>query len=162
MAPMQERDRGQGGPRAISEISQRLTRAPLGRRGFAQASLITDWAAIVGDRQALGSLPLKISFGAGERSAGILHVRVATGGLAVEFRHREPLILQRINSHFGYQAVARLTLSQGPMPPRAPHRRGPSPPAPDPARQRQLDASLQQVEDDELRRALARLGGVIL
>src|SRR3546814_3159567 len=32
------------------------------------------------------------------------------------FRSLEPLVLERINSFFGYRAVARLVLQQGPLP----------------------------------------------
>ena len=36
------------GPRAIAEISARLTRRAFGRHGFAEASLIADWPLITG------------------------------------------------------------------------------------------------------------------
>jgi hypothetical protein len=148
----------QPGPRAIGEFSQRLTKKPLGRRGFTEASLVADWAHIVGEAQALGSLPLKISFPAGERAGGILHVRVASGGLATEFSHLEPLILQRVNGYFGYGAVARLKVTQGPVPPRAPKRRAKPVAVLSPERERALQERLAAVEDPEIREALARLG----
>jgi len=148
----------QPGPRAIGEFSQRLTKKHMGRRGFAEASLVADWACIVGEAQSLGSLPLKITFPAGERTSGTLHVRVASGGLATEFSHLEPLILQRVNGYFGYGAVARLKLTQGPVPPRPPKRRAKPAPVLPPERERALQDKLAGVEDPELRDALARLG----
>jgi hypothetical protein len=147
-------DRTLPGPKAIAEFSRTL----LGKRGFAEASLVTNWAEIVGTAQALGSLPLKIAFPRDERTGGVLHVRVATGGLATEFQYRKELIVARINSHFGYGAVADLRITQGHVPPRAP-KRAPAPPPVLPADQeRNLQASLAGVRDEEIREALARLG----
>jgi hypothetical protein len=155
---MRDRAHGHGGPRALGEFTQRLTRTPLARRGFGEAALVAEWPLIVGTAQALGSLPLKIGFAAGARHDGTLHVRVSTGGLATEFRHRAPLILQRINGYFGYNAVSRLRLSLGPVGMRP----GPqSPPAAvllDADQESQLALRLQDVADPALRSALARLG----
>ena len=145
------------GPRAIGEFSQRLTRKPLGKRGFTETALIAEWPLIVGADQALGSLPLKIVFPPGERRDGTLHVRVASGGLALEFSHREPLIISRINGYFGYGAVARLKIVQGPVTPRA-RRAVKAPPVLAPEQEKALQATTSVVEDPEIREALTRLG----
>lgn len=154
----QPADRGRSGPRAVGEFSQRLTKKPLGKRGFTEASLIIEWPQIVGGDQALGSLPLKIAFPPGERTAGTLHIRVVSGGLAMEFNHREPLILQRINGYFGYGAVAKLKITQGPVPPRAPRRQVKPPAVLPPEQESALQDRLAAVDDPEIRDALARLG----
>jgi hypothetical protein len=154
----QPADRGQSGPRALAEFSQRLTKKPLGKRGFTEQSLITDWPQIVGEAQALGSLPVKISFPSGERAAGTLHVRVVSGGLAMEFNHREPLILQRINGYFGYGAVAHLKITQGPVPKRAGRHTVQPPPSLSGAEESALQVTLAAIDDPELREAFARLG----
>jgi hypothetical protein len=151
-------DRTLPGPKAIAEFSRTLTKAHLGKRGFAEASLVTHWAEIVGTAQALGSLPLKIAFPREERTGGVLHVRVATGGLATEFQYRKELIVARINSHFGYGAVADLRITQGHVPPRAPKRAPPPPPVLPPDQEMSLQATLSGVQDEEIREALARLG----
>jgi hypothetical protein len=155
---MQDRPAHAGAPRAIGEFARRLTEKPLGRRGFAEAGLIAEWPVIVGQDQARGSLPLKIAFPAGERSGGTLHVRVASGGLAMEFHHREPLILARINAYFGYGAVTRIRITQGPVPPRPARRKPPPPPELPPDREQDLQDRLSAIDDPELRAALARLG----
>lgn len=151
-------DRTLPGPKAIAEFSRVLTKPHLGKRGFAEASLVTNWAEIVGTAQALGSLPVKIAFPREERTGGVLHVRVATGGLATEFQYRKELIVARINSHFGYGAVADLRITQGHVPPRAPKRQLIPPPVLPPDQEQSLQASLSGVEDEEIREALARLG----
>jgi hypothetical protein len=146
------------GPKAIAEFSRKLTQAPLGRRGFGEASLVTNWPEIVGTAQALGSLPVKIAFPRDERAGGVLHVRVATGGLATEFQYRKELIVSRINSHFGYGAVADIRITQGHVPPRPPKPATAAPPVLPPDQERDLQSSLAAVEDEEIREALARLG----
>ena len=45
-----------------------------------------------------------------------MHLRVASGGLAMELQHFEPVLVERINAYFGYPAVARVKLIQGPLP----------------------------------------------
>ena len=150
-------DRGNSSPRAIAELVARLTRRPLGRRGFSEAALVAEWPAIVGPLKGNATLPLKISFPPGERTGGTLHVRVATGGLATELQHQEPLIVERINGYFGYGAVSRLKISQGHLPPR-PLRRPPAEPPLDAAAEGRLQAALTVVEDAEIRTVLAGLG----
>ena len=101
--------------------------------------------------------PLKIVFPFGERTGGTLHIRVASGAMATQLQHLEPLVLQRINSHFGYGAVSRLHIVQGPLPPRQ-RPKVPAPPRLTPEQEGNLQRELSHVEDDELREALARLG----
>jgi|SRR5579859_196493 len=156
-APMQDH-RTLPGPKAIAEFSRKLTQGPLGRRGFGEASLVTNWAEIVGTAQALGSLPLKIAFPRDERTGGVLHVRVSTGGLATEFQYRKELIVSRINSHFGYGAVADIRITQGHVPPRPPKAAPAGPPVLPPDQEISLQSRLSGVQDDDIREALARLG----
>jgi len=151
-------DRTLPGPKAIAEFSRQLTKQPLGKRGFAEVSLITHWPEIVGEAQALGSVPLKIAFSREERTGGILHIRVATGGLATEFQYRKELIVSRLNSHFGYGAVADLRITQGHIPPRQPKKKALPPPVLPADQEQALQQSLAGIEDEEMREALASLG----
>lgn len=150
-------DRGSSGPRAIGETTARLTRRTLGKRGFAEGALVTEWPAIVGSALARATLPLRIAFPRNERTGGTLHIRVASGAMATQLQHLEPLVVQRINSYFGYGAVDRLSLSQGPVAAQ-PVRRPPVEPTLDPAQQAQLAGQLAGIEDEELKAALASLG----
>ncbi|WP_096703172.1 DUF721 domain-containing protein [Magnetospirillum sp. 15-1] len=143
---------------SIAVPSDRVTRPVFGRHGFAGGALVVDWPAIVGSAVASHTLPLSIKFPPKERTEGTLVVKVDSGAFALEMQHLEPLILERINGYFGWKAVARLKLRQGPLPesttkakpaPAAP----PQPDAPLPAGDR-----LAQVEDPELREVLERLG----
>jgi hypothetical protein len=76
-------------------------------------------------------------------------------------QHREPQIIERINGFFGYGAVARLALVQGPMPEKT--RRGPPAPRPLSAGEAAaLAARVSQVSYPALKSALERLGAAIL
>lgn len=142
---------------AVAVPSGRVTRPVFGRHGFAEGALVTDWPAIVGAAIAHFTLPVRIRFPAKERNDGTLIVKVASGAFALEMQHLEPLILEKINGYFGWNAVARLKLIQGPLPETA--KRKPPPPEPPPLPADSSAAiSLSQVEDPDLREALARLG----
>lgn len=157
MSDQSEDRRGGSGPRAIAETTARLTRRSMGKRGFTEAALIAEWPTIVGSMLGNATLPLRIAFQRGERAAGTLHIRVSSGALATQLQHQEPLIIQRINGYFGYGAIARLAISQGPVA-RRPVRR--PPPAPDltPEQELQLTHRLSTIDDPELKSVLAALG----
>jgi hypothetical protein len=135
----------------------RITRPAFGRHGFAEAALVTDWPAIVGSAIAHHTVPVRIRFPVGERQNGTLIVKVSSGSFALEMQHLEPLILQKINGHFGWNAVARLRLIQGPLPERSRPAAAPPEPPPLPSDSR-IAQALAQVEDPELREVLTRLG----
>ena len=84
------------------------------RRGFTEPALLTGWRAIVGDEAGDRSVPIKVAFPRGSRTAGTLHVRVE-GAYATELQHNAPRIVERINGFYGYAAIARLALHQGPV-----------------------------------------------
>jgi hypothetical protein len=153
-------ERRRGGLRSLAGEVPRIAAAVLGKRGFGAAQLIADWRSIVGAELAEKISPDRLSFPPGERRDGTLRVRVAAG-LAPEVQHRSPVIIERINGFFGYRAVARLVLVQGP--PARPGR--PAPPRPRPLRadeQGALDRRLAGIEDPTLREALRRLGEAVL
>jgi len=142
------------GMSAVAGITERITRPLFGRFGFASGALIADWASIVGSAVATHTMPMRIKFPPKQRSEGVLMIKVASSAFATDLQHLEPLVLERINSHFGYRAVARLQLRHGPLPPRRVTAAPPPPPPADP----QLAATLAGVEDPELKAALEGLG----
>ena len=156
-SPLEKR---RGSLRAIAAEVPRITAPVLGKRGFAEAQLVAQWRAIVGDELADKLAPDRLGFRGGERRNGSLRVRVASG-FGPEVQHRSPLILERINAFFGYRAVERLILVQGP-PVRAASAARPRPRALAAAETAALDRRLAGVEDPELRDALRRLGAAII
>ena len=147
-------------PRALASTLPKITKAILEKGGRDYAALIAEWPGIVGTTLADSSLPEKLSRRpSGGRSAGgggVLTVRV-TGGAAMEFQHREPQLIERINAYLGHSAVARLKLVQGPIPGRA-AAGGWRPRTLGPAETRAIAADVANVTDEELRARLERLG----
>lgn len=153
------------GPQALAASVGGLAKKVGGKRGFAEAGLITEWEAIVGPEMAKACWPDRLSFPPGRRDGGSLRVRVA-GGLALELQHMEPQLLERINGHFGYRAVQRISIVNVP-PGRVagrPAARGQkSPPkTPSPEMTAAVEEALSRVEDPEIRAVLERLGSAVV
>lgn len=100
------------GIRALASTLPKVTAPIFKKRGFAEAGILTDWPAIVGEHLASHTMPEKIAFARGARSAGTLHI-VTESAFAPELQHLEPQVLERINGYFGYHAVARLRIQHG-------------------------------------------------
>ena len=156
-----DRSRRGGAPRAMAQFVPELTAKALGKRGLAHANLIVDWPTVVGAEIAGVCQPEKLAFRRGERSQGVLHLRVS-GSAALELQHDAPRLIERINSYFGYKAVAEIRLVQ--VAPKAPpvrdqirKRRTPAP-----SEIQALESTISHVDDDDLRETLGRLGTAIL
>lgn len=129
------------------------------RRGFAQASLIADWARIVGPALARRCQPLRVDFAPGRRRGGTLLIQ-AGGSAAMEVQHAAPQLVERVNTYFGFPAVRQLRLLQMPLP---------VAPPPAPPRRRALLAeeeaalgtAVETVDDADLRAALLQLGRAV-
>jgi hypothetical protein len=146
-----------GGPWRLPDLLGRVLDSPARRRGLAEATLLTEWPAIVGAELAARSHPVKLT---GERGApaGATLILHCASAAALEVQHAELQLLERINDHFGYPAVARLRLIQAP--PRRPVKRSRARPVRD-LTPDDLDAirvAVEPLADPGLREALGRLG----
>lgn len=97
---------------AISKTILPFARQILGTKGFVEVDILTNWTHIVGDELAEFCLPLKIDFQRGQKNNGILHLSVLSGAFALEIQHRERFIIEKINTYFGYYAVAKIKIIQ--------------------------------------------------
>jgi len=140
-----------------------LTRAAFARYGFAYADLVTQWPAIVGHNLAQWSEPERIKWprsGADERKqGGTLVIRVVPGR-GLDLQHETPQIIDRINSFYGYSAIAAVRITQGPLSRKKGVR--PAPPELGPDQAKALEAQIETVADPGLKEALRRLGTGIL
>ena len=131
------------------------------KQGFAARELVTRWAEIIGSDLSAHCEPLKIQWPRpveGQPQEPATLVLRVEGPMALEIQHASDIILERVNRFFGWSAVGRLALRQGPL------SRKPRPrplPAPDPRQVERIAQTLTSVEDDALRAALARLGASI-
>jgi hypothetical protein len=98
--------------RAVSDMLPEIGGAAFRRFGFVQSSVVSRWKEIVGDRYAGVSSPESIRFPPGRRSNGVLTL-VVEGAHAPMMQHVAPVIVERVNRFFGYEAVARLQFRQG-------------------------------------------------
>jgi hypothetical protein len=148
--------------RAVGAYLPKLTRKAFETFGFSTATLLTEWATIVGDPLSRYALPERIKWphtvggerdderNAHARSGATLVLRVDPArALDVEYKGQQ--ILERINAYFGYRAVAELRLLQAPLTAigvvPAPQRALPACEAPE----------LSGIADERLRGALQRL-----
>jgi hypothetical protein len=108
-----QRPRG-GDARAVSDLMPEIGRAAFRRFGFVQSSVVSRWDEIVGSRYAAVSAPEAIRFPVGKKSDGTLELTVE-GAHATMIQHVLPEIIERVNRFFGYGAVARIKVRQGPI-----------------------------------------------
>lgn len=135
------------GFRAIGPDIARLTKPLFGARGFASADVITQWPRIVGETIAGASIPEKVQFPRAKRTGGTLYLRVRPGGAATEIQHASPLLIERVNTYFGFGAIKALKIIQAPIPE-----------APPPATQPDEEKAEKTEDGDSLEEALDSLG----
>jgi hypothetical protein len=146
--------------RTVGIAVEKLMKPILGARGFGASTVVTEWEKIVGAVLARSTTPERIAYPQGERSEGTLHLRVGSASLALELQHLEPQMIERINSHFGYRAVARLRILQGPV--KRTETPKPKPrPALAPEKRVALERKLGTIDDPDLKAALQRLGEAV-
>lgn len=143
--------------RAAGELALDIGGVAFKRFGFVQGAVVSRWGEIVGERYAKVSTPESIRFPAGKKSGGTLTLAVE-GAHAPLIQHLAPMIMERVNLFFGYEAVAKLVFRQGGARPKAAPR--PERPAPLPV-PRELGDGLREIADVELRTMLESLAGKI-
>ncbi|MGC2408666.1 MAG: DciA family protein [Methyloceanibacter sp.] len=152
------------GPRAIGAYVMRMLDPVARARGFATITLLSEWPAVVGAELARFTTPDKVlwpqrfndSDAPGTQSAwrvaGATLVLKVDGPRAIEVQHRAQQILERVNTHFGYRAIAQLRFLQAPV-----NRARIDPPAAHlPLDEKALRSAA--ITNQDLRHALMRLG----
>jgi hypothetical protein len=131
------------------------------KQGFAARELVTRWAEIAGREIAAHSEPLKMQWPRpveGQPQEPATLVLRVEGPMALEIQHSADVILQRVNRFFGWSAVGKLAFRQAPLSrARRPTRPGP----PDAKSVAEVAERLGDIEDEQLKSALARLGAAI-
>lgn len=96
----------------MTAVLDPLARRMLGDKAFVEADIMRDWKEIVGEEWAEFSHPCGIDFKRGERKDGVLVVQVAGGGIALEMQMKQKVLIGKINTYFGYEAVSRIKIMQ--------------------------------------------------
>lgn len=153
--PYTPRRRG-GRPRSLSMAMNKAMKGAFAKRGFSQREILSRWPTIVGPMLAQHSCPERLTFERDKAAGANLLVRVE-GAFGLELQHLAPQVIDRINTYFGYRAVARLSLVQGPIiqqssAPRAATRDL------TPAEEKSVVDAVAATRDPDLAKALAALG----
>ena len=150
-SPSSDSPRG-GRIRSAGEIMGQVGDAAFRRFGFVQGAVVSRWKEIVGERYAKVSVPESIRFPTGRKSGGVLTLLV-DGAHAPLLQHIAPMVMERVNRFFGYEAVNRIVFRQGRLPAEAPRPKRVEPkPVP-----RELGEGLREIADPELRACLESL-----
>jgi hypothetical protein len=154
-------------PRPLADFLDTCLGPSLAAQGFAASDVIVAWPEIVGERLAAFTQPTRIEWK--RRRAGAdpeerpdpatLVVRVESA-FALEMQHLAPVVIERVNAHYGWRCIGRIVLKQGPV------RRFRAEPAPPPRisdeDRRRIGAAVEPIADDGLRGALDRLGQAVV
>jgi hypothetical protein len=136
-----------------------LTRQAFARYGLSYAEVIARWPEIVGEALAQHARPERIKWprGAGENAQklGGTLVIAAAPGRALDLQYEVPRIIERINTFYGFGAIAAVKIMTQPKAFPAPQQ-----PRPAPAKDF-IDPALETISDDGLRAALQRLGAAV-
>jgi len=151
-------------PRSAGAFAPALTRPAFEKYGFPAAALLTDWAAIAGQDLASYTAPERLKWprqpdapeDARGQPAATLVLRV-DGPRAIELQHRLTQLIERINSYFGFRAVAQIRLYQAPL--ERPRDNRQPPPRITPRSDRR--GLVNGVRDPRLRTALSRIAAAI-
>jgi hypothetical protein len=143
------------GPRWLGALVPRISQPAFRRKSPAAASLMADWANVVGPALAAVTRPLRLTRAGraadGSALPGKLTVRCA-GPVALELQHLAPELVARINASAGFPLVSGLKFERGSPPP--------PPPSCIPVPAADCNqAGLEAISDPDLRSALAELRG---
>ncbi|NVJ96734.1 MAG: DUF721 domain-containing protein [Alphaproteobacteria bacterium] len=143
-----------------SRVASSLVSTAIRKQGFVQAEIVTRWAHIVGPELAESTVPVSLRFPRGSRIGATLRVRCPSA-FAPLLTHRGARVIEMVNSFFGYQAVAKMEVQQGPLPPvrrRRPYEKKPL----DEAQTDHLSSLVGDGELSPLQEAVKSLGEFVL
>ncbi len=152
------------GMQSLSTLVDTITTPVFSRyRGYIEARLVTDWALIAGHKLSLYTVPRKVIFQDREhKTNGLLHVDVLNSAIALEVSYMIPVLLEKIAVYMGYKAITRIKTHLRPSPcadiDATPNAIAPLPPE----KMRQLQDSVNAIDDTTLREALYRLGHYVM
>ena len=155
------------GPEPVGDLIGDVLAPSAKKRGFASTDLYSHWPDSVGAAYADATRPERLSWPRRLDDGGEVAFEPATlivrceGARALLFQHDAPRILERINAHFGFPAVARLKIVQKPIE-RLGSARPPRLRALGAAEEARVDGLTAGIEDEGLRAALARLGRAVV
>ncbi|WP_120499971.1 DUF721 domain-containing protein [Roseovarius sp. EL26] len=98
------------GFKRTSQLLQRPIRQASESRGFAVSRVLTHWAEIVGSEIATMGRPVEVSYG--RQGMGATLSVLTNGALAPLLEMQKEIIRERVNAVYGYNAIARVRVTQ--------------------------------------------------
>ena len=147
------------GQKKLGELTASVAMPSAQRYGMAMFKIITNWSHIVGAELSEHTTPKGLLFQPGKTTAGVLQIEVENPGFSLELQASESVIVQKIATFFGYQAIDKIKVSIA-------RTRKPSLKTASPIEQRQhisqlhentIRSNIDKIEDEELRRVLESL-----
>jgi hypothetical protein len=157
----------QSGFQRTSALVEKKLRAVGESRGFVITRLLTHWSDIVGTQVSNISIPVKVSYA--QKGFGATLVILTTGAQAQMLEMQLPVIREKVNACYGYNAIARIRITQtapvgfseGQL--QFPNKEvKEAEPASCPDTAIKVAAIAETIKDDELRAALSAFGKNIL
>ncbi len=140
----------------VGKILKDISKSYLEKRGYMIGALINDWPLIIGESYAPYCAPENISFFK-KGQGGTLQMVVYSQSMILSLHHLQPVIIEKINTYFGYKAVDKITFKKGIMPFKKPLKVPTSPRPIDP----QVNKLLDSFPDGDLKESLRGLGHVL-
>lgn len=140
----------------LSNLLPKEARRVFRQFGFAESAIITRWHEVVGTELSRHSMPLSLKFQRGKRVGGTLYIRV-DGPIATELQHLEPILVEKINTFYGYAAVGKIAIEQGPISRRDTRTRKAKTHI-GPEAEIEVHGLVDETQDDALKEALETLG----
>lgn len=140
---------------ALSAVIGKIISPLCHKQGLMTADLVLEWPQIVGKDLAQVCQVMKISFPGFSRQLGCLHLQT-NSAMAMALTYSQPLIMERVNQYYGYQAISRISVFHKPVVTNTPQKRALPPIKKDiPIEWQTLT---REISDENLQQALENLG----
>jgi hypothetical protein len=143
-------------PQRLGFYTQKVVKPVFKARGLMEGKIITHWSQIVGESFSRLALAEKITFPKGKKTEGTLHLSV-TSASAFLLQYAQDLILERVNTFFGYKALSKLKMTHDlPVPKESPLPQ--LPPTLSQEDEEWLEGLVKEIQDPDLKVRLEKLG----
>ncbi|MFK5998197.1 MAG: DciA family protein [Rhodobacterales bacterium] len=130
------------------------------KRGFVETRLLTHWAEFVGEAVAKIAQPVKVHYA--REGLGATLTLLTTGANAPVLQMQLPAIIERVNACYGYSAISKISITQtaptGFSQSQKPFEHTKEAKILSSEAVRDVDNTVENVSNQDLRQALARLG----
>ena len=148
------------GPMPLSSQLSVLAKKLLGKRGFSNTDLLLHWNDVIGSDLSKFVKPDKITYSQSKTGGAVLHVRVGTGSFAVVVEHQKKILLQRINTFLGYDAIRDIKIRQDLIELPAPSKKAQAKNL-TPEQEAILQEKLANIQDENMKEKLYEIGKAI-